>query len=233
MSSPPPNAEPSAQIGTLNEGTLHAELKAMLACPGDEFEVPLEGYVIDIRRGDLLIEVQTQSFAAMARKLDALLDRFEMRIVYPVATVTHLHRPSKPARRSPKKLDHYAVLDELVSLPTLIDHPRLSIDVALLEVDRHEIHDPKARRGRGGWRTTDKRIRSVVGWHQIATGADVLALLPTDLPPIFTTADIAGSGVASRDRAQKLTYVLRALGLITLLDAKRTGFRYQLTVQAD
>ncbi|MDH3682126.1 MAG: hypothetical protein OEV40_19505, partial [Acidimicrobiia bacterium] len=57
----------------MNEGSLHAELKDVFARPGDELEVELDGFVIDIRRGDTLIEIQTSSFAAMGRKLDHLL----------------------------------------------------------------------------------------------------------------------------------------------------------------
>lgn len=215
-------------IGTLNEGSIHAALKELLAEPGDELEVRLDNFVIDIRRGDLLIEVQTQSFAAMGRKLDALLDRYRIRIVHPVAVTTYLHRPSKPVRRSPKKGSRFSILDELVSVPTLIDHPKFSIDVVLLDVDRHQRHDPKARRGRGGWRTIDRTIRHIDRWERFETGADVLQMLPADLPEVFTTADIAAAGVMERSSAQKLAYVLRALGLIKFIDADRGGYRYRL-----
>jgi len=224
---PDPGADPP-HIGTLNEGSIHAALKTMVAEPGDELEVRLDNFVIDIRRGDLLIEVQTQSFAAMGRKLDALLDRYRIRIVHPVAVTTYLHRPSKPVRRSPKKGGRFSILDELVSVPTLIDHPKFSVDVVLMEVDRHQRHDPTARRGRGGWRTVDKRIRRIDRWERFETGTDILDLLPSDLPEVFTTADIAAGGDADRSSAQKLAYVLRALGLITLIDADRGGYRYRL-----
>lgn len=225
----PGPAEDPPHIGTLNEGSIHAALKDMVAEPGDEFEVPVDNFVIDIRRGDLLIEVQTQSFGAMGRKLDALLDRYRIRIVHPVAVTTYLHRPSRPVRRSPKKGSRFTILDELVSVPTLIDHPKFSVDVVLMEVDRFQRHDPTARRGRGGWRTVDRRIRSIDRWERFETGADVLELLPGNLPAVFTTADIAAGGVADRSSAQKLAYVLRALGLITLIDADRRGYRYRLS----
>ena len=224
-----PGADESSGIGTLNESTLHADLKNMLAEPGDELEVPLSGFVIDIRRGDLLIEVQTQSFASMARKLDNLLDVYDIRIVHPIAAATYLVRPGKSRRKSPKKGSLYSILDELVSIPTLIDHPRLQVDVALLDIDRHQIHDPKARRGRGGWRTVDKHIREVRSWHKFASGNDVLDLLPSGLPAVFTTADIAATKVTNRAGAQKLVYVLRALGLIELIDADRRGYQYRLS----
>ena len=45
-------------IGTLNEKPLHAGLKEWVARPGDAFEQPVDGYVIDIVRDDLLIEIQ-------------------------------------------------------------------------------------------------------------------------------------------------------------------------------
>lgn len=224
------DAEASAppHIGTLNEGSIHVALKELVAEPGDEFEVRLDNFVIDIRRGDLLIEVQTQSFAAMGRKLDALLDRHCIRIVHPVAVATFLHRPSKPVRRSPKKGNRFSILDELVSVPTLIDHPGFSVDVVLMDVDRYQRHDPKARRGRGGWRTVDKRIRRIDRWERFESGSDVLAMLPSGLPEVFTTADIASGGSIARGSAQKLAYVLRALDLITLIGADRGGYRYRL-----
>ena len=224
----PSKSPEGSGIGTLNEGSLHAALKELLAEPGDELEVPLDRFVIDIRRGDLLIEVQTQSFAAMARKLDSLLDSYTIRIVYPVAVTTFLHRPDAKPRRSPKKGDRYSVLDELVSIPTLIDHPRLGIDVALLQVERHQVHDPTARRGRGGWRTTDKRLRSLEGWYYLRHGSDLLDMLPSGLPEVFTTADIASSSPMSRSSAQKLAYILRALSLIQLIDRDKRGHLYQL-----
>ena len=37
-------------IGLLNEKPLHASLKQWYARPGDRFEVPVDGYVIDLSR---------------------------------------------------------------------------------------------------------------------------------------------------------------------------------------
>jgi hypothetical protein len=56
-------------IGLLNEKPLHASLKQWYARPGDRFEVPVDGFVIDIVRGRLLIEIQTRNFASTRAKL--------------------------------------------------------------------------------------------------------------------------------------------------------------------
>jgi hypothetical protein len=52
-------------IGLLNEKPLHASLKQWYSRPGDRFEVPIDRFVIDIVRGDLLIEIQTRNLAAI------------------------------------------------------------------------------------------------------------------------------------------------------------------------
>ncbi len=187
----------------------------------------LDEFVIDLRRGDLLIEIQTGSFGAMGRKLDRLLTDHQMLLVHPIAATTYLHRSGRP-RRSPRRGSIWSVLDELVSIPTLLDHPNLALEVWLVAVDRIERPDPKARRGRGGWRTTDRKLREVLECHRFDTTDDLAALLPRDLPDPFTTADIARAAAISRTTAQKLAYCLRALERIELVERRRDGFQYRL-----
>jgi hypothetical protein len=52
-------------IGLLNEKSLHSALKHWYARPGDRLESPLDGYVVDILRGDHVIEIQTRNFARL------------------------------------------------------------------------------------------------------------------------------------------------------------------------
>ncbi len=215
-------------IGTLNERSLHRSLKEHLAERGDEFEVPVGDFVVDIRRGSEIIEIQTSSFGSMARKLDVLLDEYTVRIVHPIATETYLHRDRRKPRRSPKKGSVYSLLDELVSLPTMLDHPNLTVDAVLVSVDKIQRFDERARRGRGGWTTVDRRLREIHDWQRFKTTDDLLALLPSELPPLFTTADIAPH-VGSRTAAQRLTYCLRQLGSIEMVDRTRSGVIYRRT----
>ena len=214
-------------IGTLNESSLHAQIKDLLVADGDEQEVDLDGFVIDIRRGDQLIEIQTTAFGAMGRKLDHLLTDHRILLVHPIAVATYLDRPGRRPRRSPRKGDLWSVLDELVSIPTLLDHPNLALEVWLVAVDRVQVEDPKARRGRGGWRTVDRRLRSVESRHRFDSADDLVALLPDGLPESFTTADIAAAADIRRDAAQKLAYCLRALERIELIEQRRAGYVYR------
>jgi hypothetical protein len=94
-------------IGTLNEGALHAELKEWYRRPRDRAEEKVDGYVVDLVRGRLLIEIQTGNFAPLRRKLDALLRTHRVRLVAPVALSRRIVRLSDDgvvlsSRRSPR-----------------------------------------------------------------------------------------------------------------------------------
>ena len=216
-------------IGTQSEGSLHAALKLHVSQPGDRFEVPLGGFVVDVVRGDTLIEIQTGGFAAMGRKLDHLLSDYHVHIVHPVAVGSWIERRDLPTRKSPKRGRLHDVFDELVSVPTILDHPNLTIEVFLVDVDVVKIADPDLRRRRGGWRTVDRRLRRVLSQHGLRTTADLLDLLPDDLPSPWTTKDVATLGGLPRRTAQQMAYVLKANDLVHEVARDRAGAHYVIT----
>lgn len=215
-------------IGTLNEGSLHAALKADYARPGDRFEVPLDGFVIDIRRDDGLIEIQTGSFGAMGRKLDHLLPGHRILLVYPIAVESYLQKPGAKTRKSPKRGSVYDLFAELVSIPTMLDHPNLTLEVVLVSVTKVQVADANVRRGRGGFRTEDRQLREILGRHRFEESRDLFELVPDGLPQVFTTADLASRAGIGRDVAQQMAYCLRPLGLFVEQGRTKAGIQYSL-----
>ena len=55
------------------ETTLHRQLKELYADPHSRQEVPLDKYRIDVVRGDVLVEIQLGSIAAIRDKIHKLL----------------------------------------------------------------------------------------------------------------------------------------------------------------
>ncbi len=82
-------------FGTTQEGSLHSALKQWYMLPGDKCEVTVDGYFIDIVRGELLIEIQTQNFAAIKHKITKLIENRQVRVVYPIPlekSIVHFSR---------------------------------------------------------------------------------------------------------------------------------------------
>ena len=164
----------------------------------------------------------------MGNKLDHLLAEHRILVVHPIAVETRLEKPGAKPRKSPKRGSIYELFEELVSIPTLLDHPNLSLEVALVSVTKVQESDPTMRRGRGGFRTTDRVLREVFARHRFDRTTDLLTLVPDGLPAEFTTADLASQARVGRDVAQRMAYCLRAIGLFREVGRTKAGIRYTL-----
>ena len=205
-------------IGVLREGPLHRELKTMLSAPGDQFEVRVDGYVIDLVRADgELVEVQTGGFSPLRAKLDALLDRHRVRIVHPIPTQRRIVRVDEDGevlseRPSPKKPGAATIFEGLVSFPTLLSHPNLVIEVLLCREDH--VRKPAPVRGRRYLRDPgERRLTEVLERIELTGAADAAALIPAFDAP-FTTRELAKAMRVPLPLAQKTAACLRALEVL-------------------
>lgn len=208
-----------SNIGVLREGPLHAAVKALLARPGDRFEVPVGRFVIDLVRADgELVEVQTGGFAPLGPKLDALLDEHRFRIVHPIAAERRIVRVDSDgeiasARLSPRRGGVVDVFDRLVAFPSLLTHPHLTVEVLLLRED----HVRGGRPIRKGLRTRDpgeRRLVDVLDRVELRGADDVLRALPALPPGPFSTRELAALLGCSVSLAQRTAYCLRVIGII-------------------
>lgn len=222
-------------INTWNEGPLHAALKAWYAQPGDALEVPVDGYIIDLVRGDLLIEIQTRGFSALKDKLATLTQAHPVRLVYPVAQEKWIIRLADDGkkqlsrRKSPKRGCVEQLFDELVSLPHLLAQPNFTLEVVFIHEEEVRRHD--ARRGwrRQGWVTHERRLVKVVEQRRFASLADMRALIPVSLAEPFTASDLTAHIPGGLRRAQKMVYCLRAMGILTPAGKRGRAVLYKQT----
>jgi hypothetical protein len=222
----------SHQISTLNEKPLHAALKAWYAEAGDQLEVGLEGFVIDIVRGDLLIEIQTASFSSIKRKLIALTARHPVRLVYPVARekwIVKLANDShnqQSRRKSPRRGTVEDLFRELVSFPGLLAHSNFSLEVLLIQEDEIRRYDGKRAWRRRGWVTHERRLLQVLERRVFETPADMGKLLPNSLADPFTTSDLATALGKPLRLTQRMAYCLREMGVISPEGKRRNAILY-------
>ncbi|MDJ0767932.1 MAG: hypothetical protein QNJ12_04030 [Ilumatobacter sp.] len=222
-------------VGTLREKPLHASLKRWYAEPGDRVEVPVDGFVIDLVRDDLLIEIQTRGFSSMRRKLAALLEGgHRVLLVHPVPVEKSIVKIGPDGveigrRRSPKHGRAVDVFAELASFPELVAHPGLCIEVVLTRECEHRVHDPSRNRRRKGWAVEERRLVEVVDIVALREPSDLAALLPADLPDPFTTADLATGIRRPRRLAQQMAYCLRRTGMVEPTGKRGNAIEYRRT----
>ena len=227
-------------IGLLNEKPLHASLKEWYALPEDQFEVAVDGFVIDIVRDDLLIEIQTGNLASIKSKLNKLARSHRVRLIYPIAQEKWIVKLAKddasgPTRRkSPKRGRVEDLFWEMVSFPQLLLNPNFSLEVLMIREEELRRFEGKRRWRKGGWATQERRLLGVEEQRSFEETSDWGAFLPEELET-FTAKDLA-EAIGVRNRlAQRMVYCLRHVRVIELLGKQGRANLYGLphTKKAD
>lgn len=219
----------------MQESSLHAVLKDWYTQPGDRQEAQVDGYLIDVVRENLLIEIQTVNFAGIKTKLAALLESYSLCLVYPIAQekwIVKLAAQGNTAlyrRKSPKRgrLEH--VFSELVYIPHLMADPKFSLEVLLIQEEEIRCDD-----GRGSWRRRgvsiiDHRLIKALSRHTYTSPDDFRSFLPLSLHEPFTTRELAGALKISRRLAGRMAYSMRAMGILAVTGKRDRALLYVST----
>ncbi|HND55708.1 MAG TPA: hypothetical protein PLV92_25005 [Pirellulaceae bacterium] len=205
------------------ETTLHQQLKQRYATDGARQEVVLGDYRIDVVKGDeQLIEIQHGSLAAIRDKIGRLLKKHDVLVVKPLVIRKQLvlldRRGGRVVSRrgSPKRGQIWDLFHELVYFTRVFPHPRLVLEVPLVEIEEWRFPGHGRRRR---WRSKDhvvedQRLTKVESTMTLRTVDDLLRLLPSDLPCPFHTGHLAESAGMQRWVAQRVAYCLRKTGAV-------------------
>ena len=219
-------------IGLLNEKSLHSALKDWYARPGDLLEFPLDGYIVDILRGNQVIEIQTGNFASIKRKGRDLSCRHRVTLIYPVTherwilEVPRTLPGSIKRRKSPKRQTVNQLFEELVSFPDLLNCPNFSIEVVSIQEEQVRRYDRRRHGERRTWRIVERKLLRVLERSVFDAPSDLWQLIPPTLPDPFETSHLASVLGHPRWFAQKIAYCLRQSGVITAIGKKGNSVVY-------
>ena len=227
-------------INTYNENPLHKGLKEWAAGPGAEYEVPMDGFIIDAIVDGILIEVQTRNFTKMRAKLKKLVESHPVRLVHPVSYEKWIVRTSPEGeqlsrRKSPKRGRIEDVFGELVTFPKLMAERNFSLEVAMIQEEELRVVDgrKRGRRWKRDFVREERRLLSVVESRRFAHPRDMAGLIPDSVAEPFTTTDLAKACNLPRFMAQKMAYCLREMGAIVSLESKKSGIPYARWAEND
>jgi hypothetical protein len=219
-------------IGLLNEKPLHASLKQWYARPGDRFEIPVDGFVIDIVRDDLLIEIQTRNFSSIKSKLNKLVLSHRVRLIYPIVQEKWIVRLATGGRgsirrKSPKRGRLEDLFGELVSIPQLLSNPNFSLEVLMIRQEEVRRYEGKRKWRTRGWVIEGRQLLGVLDRRLFGHSADWLGFLPDGLGT-FTTNDLATGMNTRTELAQKMAYCLREARIIELIGRRGRANLYRV-----
>jgi hypothetical protein len=219
------------------ETSLHRQLKEIYACDGARTEVTWGNYRIDVVAGDLLIEIQHGSLAAIRDKVRRLLADHEVLIVKPIIARKVLVKRTRKngrvttRRKSPKRGTTLNLFDELVYFTRVFPHENLTIDVPLVEIEewRYPGHGRRRRHRQNDHVVEDQRLTSLRRLDRFRTAADLVRLLPENLPAKFDTAQLATALNVQRWAAQRIAYCLRHMGAAVQVGKRGNAWLYEIT----
>ena len=219
------------------ETSLHRQLKDLYAEGGAATEVTMGEYRIDVVAGEELIEIQHGSLAAIRDKVEKLVADHRVRVVKPIVARKRIVRQDQRGgkvlsrRLSPKRGSLLNVFDELIYFRELFPHPRLLLDVVLVEIEewRYPGHGKRRRRRANDHRIEDQLLLAVVEGHCFRTARDLSYLLPEGLPDPFHTGDLAAGLSIERWLAQRIAYCLRHAGTLAEVGKQGNARLYSLS----
>lgn len=213
-------------INIHNEKSLHSQIKSLYSNPDDKIEFPVDNYIIDIVRDDLLIEVQTKNFSSLKVKLESLLPEYKVRIVHPIAnekwlTLIDTNNEIIRKRKSPKKGNYLDVFQELIRIPHLVNDSNFSLEVLLITEEEIRRDD-----GQGSWRRKgisiyDRKLITINESMHFNNKLDFLKLLTIDLTTPFSNKMLSQQMNMPLNKAQKITYCLRKMDALKVKFKKK------------
>ena len=227
----------TTSIGEFNERSLHRALKTRYAVAGSATEQVIGGYVADVVIGNRIVEIQTGSFSPLKNKLSRLLERYPVTLVHPIAQDRYIVKvttdPGVPEtrRKSPKHGSVFEVFSKLASIPTLLAHPNLTLEIVIsVEEEVRAVTERRSRRRRG-WTSLDRRLVDIVAIHTIESMADFFAMLDAELPDQFTTSDIATAMKSPLRLGQQAAFCFREAGVSEICGKRGNTLVYQRVIE--
>lgn len=226
------------RIGTLREKTMHKILKYYVEPDNSFHEVKVKNYIADIKKGNDIIEIQTQNYRSAIPKYREYLSEESqtLTVVYPLAAVRNLGwiekdtgRTSK-LTRSPKYNEIYEFYNEIYWIKDFINNERFRLKIILLEVTEIKYRDGWGKHKKNNATKIDRIPVSVIGEVDFNKKEDYIKFIP---PALVEQGDFLSSELAKCSSKKGLAIssflnTAREIGLITRIGKKGNAFIYKI-----
>lgn len=180
--------DPKNGIGTLSERCLHSIIKNYYEMDKSKQEVKVGSFVADILNDSGIIEIQTNNFYSLGKKLEAYLSEYKVTVVYPVSHEKHIvwidpiSGEVLKRNKSPKKGTGADFLYEASKIRSFLTHENLKFEILLIDMDEYRLLNGWGNSGKRGSIRCDRKpllLKSVISIESVS---DLSKLLPDDFP---------------------------------------------------
>ncbi len=222
-------------IGSLNEHTLHLALKNYLEPNSELHEAVCRNFVVDIKNGSKITEIETRSFSNIAKKLPKLLDDYEVTVVYPIAKIKWVvwidpeSGELSEKRRSPKKGKASDVCYELYKLRSFLLNKKFKLKLVFLEITEYKRKNGWDKSGKRGATREERIPEAILGTMEFSNTEDYIKLADIIPKEVFTAADFAKLNKQKPRYAWYTLNILLQLGIITRAGESGKAFLYKIS----
>ena len=224
-------------IGTLNEKMLHSVVKNYCEDNTEFQEIELSDFVADVFDGEHVLEIQTQNFGNLNKKLSPFLEKYDVTVVYPCSHIKHIvwvdPQTGEVVKRNKSPKTGYGgdFLYEASRIRKFLGHPGLKFVVMLIDMDEYKLlngygKDRKIRANR-------KEMRPVALFDvvNIQNKYDLIKILPDNFPrEPFKFKDFE---IVMKMKGRKARFSLNALiefGAVDILGKDKNSYIYKLII---
>lgn len=219
-------------IGTLGEKTVHAVLKNYLAPDQLCHEKKIGSFYADIVTPEGIIEIQTQNFDRLRKKLPVFLEKSPVTVVYPIAHTKWLRWVDKesgevsPKRKSPKTGKASQILPELYKIKDYLFRDNLTLHLLFIDLEEYKFLNGWSLDKKKGAEKADRIPVGLKGELLLRDPADFQQLVPEGLSNTFVAKEFAkASGFRGIALSSALKVLLQA-GVIEQTGKKGRAFLY-------
>lgn len=169
----------------------------------------------------------------LRRKLDTFLEHSPVTVVYPIASVKYLvwvdpvTGETTARRKSPRRGTPLDAFAELYKIKPYLRNPRLSICLLLMEIEEYRLKNGWSEDGKKGATRCERLPVALEETYLLRTRADYAALLPADLPILFTSAELCSLTPQSRTLCQTALHVMHSIGAVKRVGKRSNAYLYR------
>lgn len=185
-------------IGTYKERSQHYILKNYFEPDADLHEIPVCGFVADIKRDREIIEIQTSGFSAMRRKLEAFSNEgYDVTVVYPVAAAQRVvwidpeTGEGKSGNTTRRQKNIFKLLPQLLYTYELFEKGAFRVLAVMLVSDSIRVLDGRGKGRKIGATKLDTVPTELIDTATVENAADVFRLLPFYDGEMLKSAEIS------------------------------------------